>query len=125
MKYTDFMHELQNYYGLYPEGSQVPNYVLGYLQRDIDETKLDRLFRFVTYSHPHRFGAPGIAEIEKSISDAIYKKKGDDVHSSNFRPYESERPNTQKEDIAIGELMKKHGLSDALRKHMKSRQNKT
>ena len=75
------MDRIQDYYGGYQEGSRVGGYVLGYLKRDIDETKLDRLFRFVTYHHPHRFGAPGIAEIEKSISEALYKKKGEDVHA--------------------------------------------
>ena len=83
MTYDIFMEEIQKYYGIYPEGSKIPQYVLGYLQRDIDELKLDRLFRFVTYHHPHRFGAPGIAEIEKSISEALYKKKGEDVHAIN------------------------------------------
>ena len=106
MQYDDFMKEIQLYYGLYPEKSAVPSYVLGYLQRDIDELKLDRLFRFVTYHHPHRFGAPGIAEIEKSISEALYKHKGEDVHSANFTPKDNERPNTLEEDIKIGKLMK-------------------
>ena len=118
MTYDIFMEEIQKYYGIYPEGSKIPQYVLGYLQRDIDETKLDRLFRFVTYHHPHRFGAPGIAEIEKSISEALYKKKGEDVHSSNFRPYDSERPNTQEEDMKISKMMGEHGLSDAFNKHV-------
>jgi len=111
------MEELQTYYGLYPDESQVPNYVLGYLQRDIDETKLDRLFRFVTYYHPHRFGAPGIAEIEKSISDALYRKKGEDVHSIGFTPQDIERPNTQEEDEAISNLMKQ-GLSKTFKEYV-------
>ena len=106
MNYKEFMDRIQDYYGGYKEGSKVGGYVVSYLKRDIDELKLDRLFRFVTYHHPHRFGAPGIAEIEKSISEALYKKKGEDVHSSNFKPHDTERPNTLEEDIEMGKLMK-------------------
>ncbi len=106
MNYNQFMEEIQTYYGPYLGTSKVGNYVLGYLQRDIDETKLDRLFRFVTYHHPFRFGAPGIAEIEKSISEALYKKKGADVHKISFyTTQERERPNTPEEDVQIGALL--------------------
>ncbi len=106
MNYNQFMEEIQIYYDIYPKGSKVGNYVQGYLERDIDETKLDRLFRFVTYHHPFRFGAPGIAEIEKSISEALYKKKGEDVHKVSFyTTQEKERPNTPEEDVQIGALL--------------------
>ena len=99
MNYNQFMEEIQTYYGTYPEGSKVGNYVLGYLERDIDESKLDRLFRFVTYHHAVRFGAPGISDIEKSINEALYKKKGEDVHKLGFHTTEEkERPNTPEED---------------------------
>ncbi len=106
MTYNQFMEEIQTYYRIYPKDSKVGNYVQGYLARDIDEAKLDRLFRFVTYHHPHRFGAPGIAEIEKSISEALYKKKGEDVHKISFyTTQEKERPNTPEEDEEIGAFL--------------------
>ena len=105
MNYNQFMEEIQTYYGTYPKDSKVGNYVQGYLERDIDETKLDRLFRFITYNHPHRFGAPGVAEIEKSISEALYKKKGEDVHKISFYIQEKERPNTPEEDVQLGALL--------------------
>ncbi len=108
MNYNQFMEEIQIYYGTYPKGSKVGNYVQGYLERDIDETKLDRLFRFVTYNHPFHFGAPGIVEIEKSISEALYKKKGEDVHKISFyTTQEKERPNTQKEAEQIKLLLQR------------------
>jgi len=114
------MQEIQKYYGGYKENSAVPQYVFSYLQRDINESKLDRLFRFVTYHHSHRFGAPGIAEIEKSISEALYRKKGEDVHSSNFTPHDTERPNTQEEDKQVAELFKQ-GLSEAFKKQVENK----
>lgn len=101
------MVEVQYYYGGYPENSKVGDYVMKYLQRDIDERKLDRLFRFVTYNHAVRFGAPGISDIEKAINEALYKKKGEDVHKVGFySTEEKERPNTVEEDIALNELWK-------------------
>ena len=110
MEYTDFMHEIQTYYGLYGEGSKVPNYVLGYLRRDIDEGKLERLFRYVTYNHAVRFGAPGISDIEKAINEALYKKKGEDVHKLGFyTTEEKERPNTPEEDEEMVKLWKSYG----------------
>ena len=122
MTYTQFMDELQKYYGLYPENSYIPKYVVGFLQRDIDESKLDRLFRFVTYHHPYRFGAPGIAEIEKSISDALYKKRGEDVHKIEmYTTEEIERPNTSEEDKQIHQLFNKKGLSKAFEKEIKNK----
>lgn len=120
MNYNQFMEELQKYYGLYPENSKIPQYVKGYLQRDIDETKLDRLFRFVTYHHSHRFGAPGIAEIEKSISEALYKKKGEDVHSTSFTPHDIGRSNTPEEDMAIQQLMNKEGLFNSFKEKIRN-----
>ena len=123
MTYTEFMEELQKYYGLYPQDSYIPKYLLGYLQRDIDENKLDRLFRFVTYHHPHRFGAPGIAEIEKSISEALYKKRGEDVHKIEmYTTVEIERPNTAEEDELIQRLCNEKGLSKAFRKEIKNKE---
>lgn len=80
MTYQEFMELAQRYYGPYPENGEVSKFVMAYLRRDIDETKLDRLFRLVTYSHGHRFGPPGIADIEKAITEAIRSGRGTDVH---------------------------------------------
>jgi hypothetical protein len=80
LTYKELTEKIQDYYGSYPEGSKIGNYVMSYLKRDIDESKLDKLFRYVTYFYPHRFGPPGIADIEKAINESIYKHKGDDVH---------------------------------------------
>ena len=80
MTYKEFIDKIQEYYGSYPKESKIGGYVLSYLKRDIDEEKLDRLFRYLTYAFPHRFGSPGIADIEKAITEAIKNHKGEDVH---------------------------------------------
>lgn len=110
MNYKEFMNRIQDYYGGYQEGSKVGGYIVSYLKRDIDETKLDRLFRFVTYHHPHRFGAPGIAELEKSISEALYKKRGEDVHKvSHSTTMENADPLTDEEMQEGAELLEASG----------------
>lgn len=80
MKYAEFMVRLQEYYGPYDGAQKVASFVRRYIERDIAEDKLGQLFRYVTYSHPPRFGPPGISDIEKAIDQARYRGKGADVH---------------------------------------------
>jgi len=120
------MDRIQDYYGGYKEGSKVAGYVYSYLQRDIDEGKLDRLFRFLTYYHPYRFGAPGIAELEKSISDALYRKKGEDVHIvKNYTTIEGTILLTDEEKEESDILLKAEGgLNNMLNKLTKAKRFK-
>ena len=98
MTYKTFMEKIQEYYGGYPENSIVQRYVMGYLKRDIDEKKLSRLFRFLTYNHAVRFGAPSISDIEKSIYEALRNKKGEDPHKTiDNNTMEDLTPVTEKE----------------------------
>jgi hypothetical protein len=110
------MNQLQDLYGAYPEESRIPDYVMAYLKRDIDEKKLTRLFRFITYSHPVRFGPPGIAAIEKSINDALYRKKGEDVHKNQVFTTGEEMDFGSEEEYQEGVklLKEKGGLSNML-----------
>ena len=110
MTYSDFASIIQNYYGPYSKGSKVGDYVMSYLQRDIDESKLDKLFRYITYSHPYKFGPPGISEIETAIYEALKKHKGDDVHKiKDFTTSEKIEPESAEEYKQGAEMLDNAG----------------
>jgi hypothetical protein len=82
LTYQDFMDHVQDYFGAYPEKSHVPDYVMAYLKRDIDEERLNVLFRYLSYSHPVNYGAPDIAAIESAVIWGLKNNKGSGVHKS-------------------------------------------
>ena len=118
MNYKSFLTELQNYYGPYPENSKLPNYIFTYLKRDIEEKRLPLLFRYVQYSHSHRFGAPGISDIEKSIYDAIRNNKGIDVHKNKNPETKIKEKELTKDELIEGEKLLKElgGLTGIFKK---------
>mgnify|MGYP006300359549 CR=1 FL=1 len=133
MTYEQFMQRLQDYYGPYPgkgkdqKGkdipSKVPDYVIAYLRRDVDEQKLERLFRYITYSHPARFGPPGISDIEKAIEQARYKGKGEDVHRG-AEPYqmpEVDIPTPEEQREAERMIQEAGGLRNMFRNMVRER----
>lgn len=76
----EFMEQVQRYYGSYEDRPRVADYVYAYLMRDIEQSKLSQLFRYITYSHPVNYGPPDIAAIESAIGWAIKNVKGADIH---------------------------------------------
>lgn len=88
MSVNDFMERLQDYYGPYKEGTKVGAYVKKYIETEMDESKLPNLFKFITYSHGHRFGPPGISDIEEAIKEALKTGKGIDIHKTKIKEYE-------------------------------------
>ena len=82
MTYPEFLDKIQDYFGSYPDNPNVGGFVMAYLRRDIDASRLPKLFRYLTYSHPTNYGAPDIAAIEHAIKWARENDKGSDVHKS-------------------------------------------
>lgn len=60
----EFAEKMQEYYGAYSE--KVVDHVLDYLERDVDDEALDRLYRETLYNHPRNFGPPDVAALEKA-----------------------------------------------------------
>jgi len=118
LNYQEFMKELQLYYGGYEQGSRIPTYVMAYLKHDIDEEKLNTLFRYITYYHPVRYKAPGISDIEKAIYEAIRNNKGSDVHKIEITKIELEEL-TEKEKQMNEEFLRNGGLMGLVRGKLK------
>ena len=105
MKYKEFMEQIQNYYGGYPDGSKIHVYVMNYLKRNIQEDKLQRLFYFITFSHAVRYGAPDISDMEKAIYNALRSGKGEDVHQTRNNNTAEELPSREDIDYEAGKKM--------------------
>lgn len=128
MQYTDFMLRIQEYYGPYVQRNskgeiardkeqnaiptKVKDFVFAYIKKEINENSLDRLFRFIAYSHPVNYGPPDIAAIEKAINEGIKNNKGSDVHkipeytTGEINPRDKEEYNEEAaEQYSKGELM--------------------
>ena len=88
LDYKTFITKIQEYYGYYPAPKEestpgIGDFVMAYLKRDIDEEKLNTLYRYLTYSHPVNYGPPDIAAIENAVIWALKNNKGADVHQVN------------------------------------------
>lgn len=87
-----FISMIESYYGKYKSDSS-REFVLNYIINEIKPERLFDLFRYVSYVHRLRDGAPGISDIEYSNKLAIENNRGYNAKKtmeseSTFKPPE-------------------------------------
>lgn len=74
MTAQEFMKQVEDYYGSYPDGSTVKKFTTHYLN-DFESSKLPDLLKVVFLNHPIRLGIPDMATI-KNAHDKFTKDTG-------------------------------------------------
>ena len=106
------IQQLENYYGEY-QNQKLKSFVLAYVKKDHEQSKLEQLLRSILYYHRANFNAPCIASIEECIKQARIEKgqvdthKGKKTNTERYNFSESKDPEYEKVNVDLKAMLNK------------------